>query len=173
MVNKLTYYQYKVPKSCVQKSQMGYSRKNPNRSWGGGGGVEDIELSAIIACQVPASYQPLAANKPLLALFSLFTNAITQLAAGYSYSQLPTVTLLAGQLATANDDYIKSINQAKERNKRPSGELTNIASYLALASCSQHQRLLLCLATSIRVQLQYVHKQRLLCLVTFANFLYL
>ena len=52
----------------------------------GVGGVEDIELSAIIACQVPASYQPLAANKPLLALFSLFTNAITQLAAGYSYS---------------------------------------------------------------------------------------
>ena len=86
MVNKLTYYQYKVPKSCVQKSQMGYSRKNPNRSWGGDGGVEDIELSAIIACHVPASYQPLAANKPLLALFSLFTNAITQLAAGYSYS---------------------------------------------------------------------------------------
>ena len=47
----------------------------------GGGGFEDIELSAIISCQVPASYQPLAANKPLLALFSLFTYAVTQLAA--------------------------------------------------------------------------------------------
>ena len=42
--------------------------------------VEDIEFSVIIACQVPASYQPVATNKPLLALFSLFTNATTQLA---------------------------------------------------------------------------------------------
>ena len=65
MVNKLTYYEYKVP---VQKSQMGYSRKKSKQ----GGGI---------AYQVPDNYQPLATNKLLLALFSLFTNAITQLAA--------------------------------------------------------------------------------------------
>ena len=48
---------------------MGYSRKKSKQ--GQVGGVEDIEVSAIIACQVPASYQPLATNKPLPALFSL------------------------------------------------------------------------------------------------------
>ena len=58
---------------------MGYSRKRLKQGEGGGQ-VEDIEFSAIIACQVPASYQPVATNKPLLALFSLFTNATTQLA---------------------------------------------------------------------------------------------
>ena len=45
-----------------------------------------------IACQVPDSYHPLATNKPLLALFSLFTNAITQLAAAIA---IATDTLLA------------------------------------------------------------------------------
>ena len=163
MVNKLTYYQYKVPKSCVQKSQMGYSRKNPN------------SLRTQNFQQLFLARYLLAINHQLLISLSqlCFHYLPMQLHSLQLCSQLPTVTLLAGQLATGNDDYIKSINQAKERNKRPSGELTNIASYLALASCSQHQRLLLCLATSIRVQLQYVHKQRLLCLVTFANFLYL
>ena len=55
--------------------------KNPNK-----GGVGRI------ACQVPDSYHPLATNKPLLALFSLFTNAITQLAAAIA---IATDTLLA------------------------------------------------------------------------------
>ena len=36
MVNKLTYYKYKVSKSCVQKSQMGYSRKKSKEKKGGG-----------------------------------------------------------------------------------------------------------------------------------------
>ena len=57
---------------------MGYSRKKSKQ--GQVGGVEDIEFSAIIACQVPASYQPVATNKPLLALFSLFASATRQLA---------------------------------------------------------------------------------------------
>ena len=54
---------------------MRYSRKKLKH----GGGLGQV--AAIIACQVPAtSYQPVATNKPLLALFSLFTNATTQLA---------------------------------------------------------------------------------------------
>ena len=168
MVNKLTYYKYKVSKSCVQKSQMGYSRKKSKEKKGGG------RLRTYNFQQLLLAKYLLAINHQLLInLSQLCFHYLPIQLHSYSYSQLPTVTLLADQLATANDDCIKSINQAKERNKRPSGELTNIASYLALASCSQHERLLLCLATSIRVQLQYVHKQRLLCLVTFANFLYL
>ena len=59
---------------------MGYSRKKSKQGRGGG------------ACQVPDSYHPLATNKPLLALFSLFTNAITQLAAAIA---IATDTLLA------------------------------------------------------------------------------
>ena len=42
---------------------------------------KEIQTGGGIACQVPDNYQPLATNKLLLALFSLFTNAITQLAA--------------------------------------------------------------------------------------------
>ena len=75
----LTYYQLqfntRCQKCCVQKSQMGYSRKKSKK--GGGVGWGQLEFSAITACQVPASYQPLATNKALLALFSLFTNAIS------------------------------------------------------------------------------------------------
>ena len=54
---------------------MRYSRKKLKH----GGGVGQV--AAIIACQVPAtSYQPVATNKPLLALFSLFASATRQLA---------------------------------------------------------------------------------------------
>ena len=79
MVNKLNYYLpiHKVPSevllcSVYKNLIMGYSRKKSKQEQVGG--VEDIEFSAIVACQVPASYQPLATNKPLPALFSL--NAI-------------------------------------------------------------------------------------------------
>ena len=98
--------------------------KNPKK-----GLRTQLEFSAITTCQVLARYQPLATNKPLLALFSLFTNAITQLAA----SAIPIATMKHYYWvpSDANDDYTKSINQAKERTKRPLGELTNIASYLA------------------------------------------
>ena len=54
---------------------MRYSRKKLKH----GGGLGQV--AAIIACQVPAtSYQPVATNKPLLALFSLFASATRQLA---------------------------------------------------------------------------------------------
>ena len=70
-------------RSAVYKNlKWAIQEKNPNK--GGGGGR--------IACQVPDSYHPLATNKPLLALFSLFTNAITQLAAAIA---IATDTLLA------------------------------------------------------------------------------
>ena len=69
-------------RSAVYKNlKWAIQEKNPNK---GGGGR--------IACQVPDSYHPLATNKPLLALFSLFTNAITQLAAAIA---IATDTLLA------------------------------------------------------------------------------
>ena len=68
-------------RSAVYKNlKWAIQEKNPNK----GGGR--------IACQVPDSYHPLATNKPLLALFSLFTNAITQLAAAIA---IATDTLLA------------------------------------------------------------------------------
>ena len=53
---------------------------------------KEIQTGGGIACQVPDNYQPLATNKLLLALFSLFTNAITQLAAAIA---IATDTLLA------------------------------------------------------------------------------
>ena len=69
-------------RSAVYKNlKWAIQEKNPNK-----GGVGRI------ACQVPDSYHPLATNKPLLALFSLFTNAITQLAAAIA---IATDTLLA------------------------------------------------------------------------------
>ena len=68
-------------RSAVYKNlKWAIQEKNPNK-----GGVGRI------ACQVPDSYHPLATNKPLLALFSLFTNAITQLAAAIA---IATDTLL-------------------------------------------------------------------------------
>ena len=82
MVNKLTYYEYKVPEVPCTKISNGLFKKKIQTRGGGGR----------IACQVPDSYHPLATNKPLLALFSLFTNAITQLAAAIA---IATDTLLA------------------------------------------------------------------------------
>ena len=84
MVNKLTYYEYKVPEVLCTKISHGLFEKKIQTVGGVRGGG--------IACQVPDSYQPLATNKPLLALFSLFTNAITQLAAAIA---IATDTLLA------------------------------------------------------------------------------
>ena len=81
MVNKLTYYEYKVPEVPCTKISNGLFKKKIQTRGGGH-----------IACQVPDSYHPLATNKPLLALFSLFTNAITQLAAAIA---IATDTLLA------------------------------------------------------------------------------
>ena len=76
-------------RSAVYKNlKWAIPEKNPNRE----GGWGQLEFSAITACQVPASYQPLATNKPVLALFSLFTNVITQLAASaISYSYIETL----------------------------------------------------------------------------------
>ena len=91
MVNKLanSLPQYKVPEVLCTKVSNGLFQKNFQTGWWG---VEYIDFSGIVACQVPASYQPLATNKLLLALFSLFTNAITQLAQlqlyRYSYSDI-------------------------------------------------------------------------------------
>ena len=81
MVNKLTYYEYKVPEVPCTKISNGLFKKKIQTRGGGR-----------IACQGPDSYHPLATNKPLLALFSLFTNAITQLAAAIA---IATDTLLA------------------------------------------------------------------------------
>ena len=91
MVNKLanSLPQYKVPEVLCTKISNGLFQKNFQTGWWG---VENKEFSGITACQVPASCQPLATNKPLLAFFSLFTNAITQLAQlqlySYGYSDI-------------------------------------------------------------------------------------
>ena len=61
---------------------MGYSRKKSKQK-----GVEDIRIF---------SNYFLPGNKPLLALFSLFTNAITQLAASAIAIASYTETLLLG-----------------------------------------------------------------------------